>query len=92
MLLLINTKILICNMISVKLEYNSETQTAKYSLLKDNEVYDPEYVIELKLPFDVAYSLSGFLDDIVNLSSEQGYNNLLMKLDSFVNSHYDVNV
>jgi hypothetical protein len=75
-------------MINVKFEYNSETETAKYTIMKDDVQYDDEYVIELNLPFNIAHSLSGFMDEVAVLSSEDGYNNLLMKLDGFVSSHY----
>jgi hypothetical protein len=75
-------------MINCKFEYNSNTETAKYTIMKDNVQYDDEYVIELNLPFNIAHSLSGFIDELIFLSNENGYNNLLMKLDGFVNTHY----
>jgi hypothetical protein len=77
-------------MINVKFEYNSETETAKYTIMKDDVQYDDEYVIELNLPFNIAHSLSGVMDELIFLSSEDGYNKLLMKLDGFVNSHYSI--
>ena len=76
-------------MIKVKFEYNSETETAKYTIMKDDVEYDDECVIELNLPFNIAHSLSGFMDEVIFLSAEDGYNSLLMKLDRFVNMHYD---
>lgn len=75
-------------MINVKFEYNSETETATYTLMKDNIEYDQEYVIQLKVPFDIAHSLSGFMDQLIFLSAEDGYNSLSMMLDRFVNMHH----
>ena len=75
-------------MINVKLEYNSETEIATYTLMKDGVAYDEEFVIELQIPFALANSLSCFLDELIFLSRSNGYNNLLMELDKFVNSHY----
>jgi len=75
-------------MINCKFEYNAETETAKYTIIKDDVEYDDECIIQLNLPFNIAHSLSGFIDELIFLSNENGYNDLLMKLDGFVNSHY----
>lgn len=75
-------------MINVKFSYNAQIGIATYTIFKDDVVYDDEYVIELAIPFDVAFSLSKFMDEIIFLSAESGYEGLLNKLDSFVSSHF----
>lgn len=75
-------------MINVKFEYNSETETAKYTIMKDDVQYDDEYVIELNLPFNIAHSLSEFMNQLIFLSAEDGYNSFSVMLDRFVNMHH----
>jgi hypothetical protein len=75
-------------MISIKFEYDSDTEIANYAVLKDKKLCDKDYVFELKLSFAQATALSHFLNQIMNFSNSNGYSDLLNKLDKFVNDHY----